>query len=501
MKIKHKKHSTKVDSGDTSLINASDWNDDHEIVLSVGTLMSAAGVVDIDLEVGPLFALALTENITSITFSNLPDANEGAALEVRFTQGSTPRTVAWPTSFRWTGAAPAMPSTSGAVAVLRLVTFDSGTKWEASLSADRSSGAGGAADPTVATGSLAKWAAAKARGAANPARLAFVGDSNVAGQGTGTGTNGLTGAAATCMARKFATLAGFQIESFFGEQNVLGAGGTVVGYDPRIALGSGWAGDTAPNLFGGRFMKSAAAPSGRLTFSPASAFSKFRIWHPISSVGNTATTVYVDGVLVDTFSEAGSNAFASKDYAVSAGTHVIGVGGGATGNVFVAGIEATDGSSAPVMLAGGWSGAKVADINGAADPWSYRNSLVAMAPDFTIVYCTINDANSKTAGNTYYSALEAFVKAVSLTSGGCLCLGFPANTAATNDSYYDALATSLKNLAADYGWFFYDSRRAFGRSFARATDRGYVYDAMHPNKAGSDAMASDLYAFLSAAGL
>ncbi|KPU96679.1 hypothetical protein APR50_23095 [Variovorax paradoxus] len=355
-------------------------------------------------------------------------------------------------------------------------------------------------DPTFVPGNMSKWTVAKARGASSPARLAFCGDSNVAGQGTGAGTNGLTGAASTCMARKLATLAGFQVESFFGEQNVLGAGGTVVGYDSRITLGSGWAGDTAPNVFGGRFMKSTAAPAGRLTFSPAAAFSKFRIWHPISSVGNTATTVYVDGSLVDTFSEAGSNAFTSKDYTVSAGTHVIGVGGGATGNVFVAGIETFDGSSAPVMLAGGWSGAKVADINGTSDPWSYRNSLAAMAPDFTIVYCTINDANSKTAGNTYYAALEAFVKAISLTSGGCLCLGFPASAAATNDSYYDALAASLRNLAADYGWFFYDSRRVFGRSFARATDKGYAYDNLHPNATGSDAMATDLYGLLRAAG-
>lgn len=360
---------------------------------------------------------------------------------------------------------------------------------------------GGATDPTIALGSLTKWAAAKARGSTNPARFAFFGDSNVAGQGTGTGTNNLTGAASTSMARKFATLAGFQIESFFAEQNVLGASGSVNGYDPRIALGSGWAGDTVPNTFGGRFLKSTAAPAGRLTFTPAAAFSKFRLWYPTASGANTAMTVYVDGTLVDTINQVAASSFTFKDYTVTAGTHVIGIGGGATGTAFVAGIQTFDGTSSPVIMQGGWCGAKVADLNGATDPWSFRNAMATMAPDFSVVYCTINDATAKTLGNAYYAALEALVKAASASSDGCLCLGYPANQVGTNDGYYDALTTSLKNLAADYGWFFYDTRRVFGRSYARAVDKGYNFDTLHPNKTGSDAMATDLFNFLSAAGL
>ena len=63
-------------------------------------------------------------------------------------------------------------------------------------------------------GSLTKWNAAKARGASNPARFMFIGDSNIVGEGTGSGTRGLTGAAATALPGKFATLASFQYQSF-----------------------------------------------------------------------------------------------------------------------------------------------------------------------------------------------------------------------------------------------------------------------------------------------
>lgn len=100
-------------------------------------ITSAAGVANIDLGKGKYFTLALTENITSITFSNLSGAGYGDSVLLRITQGATARTVAWPASFRWEGAAPAVSTGSGAVDVLALSTFDNGTKWEATLSKGR----------------------------------------------------------------------------------------------------------------------------------------------------------------------------------------------------------------------------------------------------------------------------------------------------------------------------------------------------------------------------
>lgn len=104
---------------------------------TVTALATASGVVTINLALGDYFTLALTENVTSIVFSNLPGSGKGASVMIRITQGATARTVAWPASFRWEGAAPSVSTASGAVDVLALTTFDNGTKWDATFSKGR----------------------------------------------------------------------------------------------------------------------------------------------------------------------------------------------------------------------------------------------------------------------------------------------------------------------------------------------------------------------------
>lgn len=101
----------------------------------VTAVASSAGALNLDLSLGNYFTLALTEDVTGITFSNLPGANKGATVLVRITQDATARTVAWPASFKWAGgAAPAVSTAAGAVDVLALTTVDNGTTWQATLS-------------------------------------------------------------------------------------------------------------------------------------------------------------------------------------------------------------------------------------------------------------------------------------------------------------------------------------------------------------------------------
>lgn len=103
------------------------------IKTSVVALTPVAGVVTIDCALGDYFTLAPTANVTSIVFTNLPGSGKAATKMIRFTQDSTPRTVAWPASFKWSGAAPAVSTTGGAVDVLAITTFDNGTSWQATL--------------------------------------------------------------------------------------------------------------------------------------------------------------------------------------------------------------------------------------------------------------------------------------------------------------------------------------------------------------------------------
>jgi hypothetical protein len=101
---------------------------------TVTAAASTSGVLAIDCSLGDYFTHALDENITSWSFSNLPGSGNGATLMLRFTQDSTPRTVAWPASFKWAGGTvPSVSTASGAIDILAITTFDNGTTWDATL--------------------------------------------------------------------------------------------------------------------------------------------------------------------------------------------------------------------------------------------------------------------------------------------------------------------------------------------------------------------------------
>ncbi|WP_312252712.1 SGNH/GDSL hydrolase family protein [Stenotrophomonas sp.] len=358
-------------------------------------------------------------------------------------------------------------------------------------------GAGGT--PATRVGSLAKWNAAKARGSANPARLAIVGDSNVAGYGSGAGTGGLEGAVSTSLARRLLTKKGMRFASFFGDQNAASTPVSLPAYDPRITLGTGWAPDgTDSQIYGGRFIKGTATPSGRLRFSPSGSVTRFRVWYPTLGGLNQQVGVYIDGTLVDTINQDAPASLASKEYNVTAGTHYIEFGATGTGDSFVGGVETFDGTATPVGLVGGYSGARAADLAMSTEPWQHDPMLRALKPDFTVVICTINDTTATTDPGAWYASMEKVVKGAALTSDGCLCVGFvPNNNAALGSIYgYDNKMLALRSLAADYGWHFFDLRLAVGHSWQRQNDRGFTYDNLHPNALGAEAIAEALHAFL-----
>lgn len=104
---------------------------------SVTALSIASGVVNIDCSLGDYFTLALTANVTSITFSNLPGSGKGASLAIRLQQDATgSRTVAFPASFKAiTGSDTSVQSAANARTILMISTFDNGTRWEYSMKA------------------------------------------------------------------------------------------------------------------------------------------------------------------------------------------------------------------------------------------------------------------------------------------------------------------------------------------------------------------------------
>jgi hypothetical protein len=97
---------------------------------AVNTASSASGVLNVDLSLGHAFTVTLTENVTSLTFSNIP--GNGTWVTLALTQDATgSRTFAWPASTVWVGGAPTLTVTANAKDLVSLITFDGGTVWYA----------------------------------------------------------------------------------------------------------------------------------------------------------------------------------------------------------------------------------------------------------------------------------------------------------------------------------------------------------------------------------
>ncbi len=98
---------------------------------AVTALTISGGVVNVNLALGTHFTLALTANVTSVTFSNLPPAGRGCSIAIQIQQDATGgRTFALPSSFKATGGSDtAVQSAANAYTLLTLINFGSSTRW------------------------------------------------------------------------------------------------------------------------------------------------------------------------------------------------------------------------------------------------------------------------------------------------------------------------------------------------------------------------------------
>jgi hypothetical protein len=251
------------------------------------------------------------------------------------------------------------------------------------------------------------------------------------------------------------------------------------------------------SILGGRYYTAPGGSAGALSFTSATPCDTVDVRY-IQTVGaNTATVVRIDGNVVDTIDQTGSNAWALKTYSVTMGVHTVTVTPGATGVCRVTSIEPRVAlSTQPRTIKAGICSGAIADFNLATNPWSNRNAAVALAPKFTTLYATINDLVAGTAIATYRTAVEGFAGALSAVSDGCLVMGYPSTGAGTTSGLADTYADALRGIAQDVGWGYYDGRAVLGSSNAGAVTRGFRFDNNHPNLAGHTRFGQAYFAWL-----
>lgn len=78
-----------------------------------------------------VFVLTLTEDITSITFNNVPGGPQVYTATIIIAQDGTGGwSVTWPAAFMWSeGTTPVLDTTAGSIQVLQAFTYDGGASW------------------------------------------------------------------------------------------------------------------------------------------------------------------------------------------------------------------------------------------------------------------------------------------------------------------------------------------------------------------------------------
>lgn len=106
------------------------FRNDEIIEEVVNVAASAAGTLVLDFSLGNNFNITLTENVTTVTFSNFPSpAGKVVPIFLEFTQDGTGGwTVAWPAAVKWpAGAAPVISAGIGELDLITGYTRDGGT--------------------------------------------------------------------------------------------------------------------------------------------------------------------------------------------------------------------------------------------------------------------------------------------------------------------------------------------------------------------------------------
>lgn len=90
----------------------------------------SAGVATLNLSVGNAFEVALTEDLVTLLFANVPAAGHVVTVTLFLEQVAGGRAVTWPATIIWKdGQAPVIPTAAGDGAMVGLVTRDGGATW------------------------------------------------------------------------------------------------------------------------------------------------------------------------------------------------------------------------------------------------------------------------------------------------------------------------------------------------------------------------------------
>jgi len=332
---------------------------------------------------------------------------------------------------------------------------------------------------------LAKWRVARSRVRAGDARakVATVGDSTTAGQGSGgSALNSLRSRSYPAYLAK--ALAGSGIPA--RHDNIFGSSGFSTNYplyEPRVTA-NGWTPGSAISL-GGTMYSTNGTTAFRYT-ATGSLVDTF-IVYLARNPGLGTVNISIDGGAATSVATAGTGGVIAQVITTTAGTsHYVEVARTTGGDVYIVGIEAYNSAVPDVaVLNVGSSGTRLGDwVANTNVGFSPLPALQVLAPDLSIINLGINDW---TQANVDVAAVkvqyQTLITGAKVSGDVIIVVPVPSQITRATVAQQAALIAPMYDLAKTNNCVLIDMTRRFG-SWATANAGGFTYDDLHYNALG-----------------
>ena len=121
-------------------------------------------------------------------------------------------------------------------------------------------------------------------------------------------------------------------------------------------------------------------------------------------------------------------------------------------------------------------------------PYASASAITYIAPDLTIICCTINDANAATSPTTYAASMQSVITNCKLSGDVILLAGFESNFNAFPANNRALLLAQLQALAATNNCLYVTPDIVIG-GWTSNDALGLMYDNFHPTANGYQRLA------------
>ena len=298
----------------------------------------------------------------------------------------------------------------------------------------------------------ARAAMARVRAKTGRMKIAALGDSLTAGQGSGSGTYQTINEKATSYPTALVNLLnGYGIpaslDSQWSDSNVSAAsGGATVTPWANFAVGAGWVISSSNVSIGGGLWNNTSTTGTALALTTSAAVDTCDVYYLNYGGGQFSVDIDGGGTIYPTLT--GPTTLAKATLTASLATHTVNVKRtSSTGQVFIAGADCYAAANHQVSVWNWGSSGSQAGVwwSYAANPFSPLNAIGFYAPDLTIINLGTNDENAGVTYATFTANMQAIITAAK--ASGDVILVFHSDNANSGAMQGVTLA-ALQALAA-----------------------------------------------------